>query len=108
MSKEVWEVSIYMNDVYGDGVVEREHLSASFDTREEAERFIFEDIRKRIETEEIGGSIVEVKVFRDYPGALKVMMVDLVFKSFNRERKYRYTISSYLPQEDAAAEAPVS
>jgi len=108
MDKEVWEVSIYMNDVYGDDVVEHEHLNAFFNTREEAEKFIFEDIRRRVESEEVGGSIVEVRIHRDYPGALKIMMVELIFKSFNRERKYRYVISSYLQQEEAAAEAPVS
>jgi len=108
MDREVWEVSIYISDVYGDDVVEHEHLSAFFDSREEAEKYIFEDMRKRVESEEVGGGIVEARIHRDYPGALKIMMVELVFKAFNREKKYRYIISSYLPQEEAATEAPVS
>jgi len=109
MDREVWEVSIYINDVYGDDVVEREHLSAFFNSREEAERFIFEDIRKRIESEEVGGSMVEVKVYRDYPGALKIISVSLVFETYNRRKTYRYMISSYLQeQEEATTETPLS
>jgi len=107
--KETWEVFIRIRDKRGNDIVDIDHLSMFFSNREEAEKYIFEDIRKRIESEEVGGSIVEVKVYRDYPGGLKIMMVELAFKSFNMERVYRYTISSYIQeQEEAATEAPVS